>query len=305
MSATPAPIFKKVKKVNYLNNKDLLKEIHLSKNSYCSYLLPEHNLYDLIIDLSGGSLEDSLAYAKLPEQLAKAKEVRATRMTVESGVAVSASDVLDSDVIFRVMTWNHIPVEQKLPKKSEISKKAAKDIIVFIDDEVSDFSDLEDSKTKAEVDDMVHMKVNFPPFQHFKIDSESGEFQCVGKSHWIHGLENGHFSKDHGNITNKLARMYLMLCEKFSMKYNWRGYTYRDEMQASAVLQLTYAGLRFNEAKSENPFAYFSQISNNAFCRILNIEKKSQNIRDDILEANGMSPSMSRQMKDVNYSGKF
>lgn len=303
MSSTPAPIFKKVKKVNYLNNKDLLKEIHLSKNSYCSYLLPEHNLYDLIIDLSGGSLKDSLEFASQPAQILKAKEVRAARISAETGEPVTASDVADTDIIFRIMSWDHIPVEQKLPKKSESTKKSAKDIIVF-DEDASDFSDLEDRKSRSEVDDMVHVKVNFPPFQHFKID-ENGSFQCVGKSHWINGLENGHFSKDHGNITNKLAKMYLMLCEKFSMKYNWRGYTYRDEMQASAVLQLTYAGLRFNEAKSENPFAYFSQISNNAFCRILNIEKKSQNIRDDILEANGMTPSMSRQLKDATYTGKY
>jgi len=97
-------------------------------------------------------------------------------------------------------------------------------------------------------------------------------------------------------ITNKLARMYMMLCEKYSMKFNWRGYTYRDEMEASAILQLTYVGLRFNEAKSANPFAYYTAAVNNSFCRVLNTEKRSQNIRDDILEMNGFNPSFSRQM---------
>ena len=29
---------KQPKKVNYLNNRDILKEIHRSKNTYCSYL---------------------------------------------------------------------------------------------------------------------------------------------------------------------------------------------------------------------------------------------------------------------------
>jgi len=33
----------------------------------------------------------------------------------------------------------------------------------------------------------------------------------------------------------------------------------------------------------------------NSFVRIINIEKRNQNIRDDILEMNGMNPSWTRQ----------
>ena len=141
---------------------------------------------------------------------------------------------------------------------------------------------------------MVHVKVNFPPFQHFKFD-ETNTARCIGKSHWKGTLEDGEFSKEHGQITNKLARMYIMMCEKYAMKYNWRGYTYNDEMRNSAILQLTYVGLRFNEAKSANPFAYYTAAITNSFCRVLNTEKRSQNIRDDILEMNGLNPSWSRQ----------
>jgi hypothetical protein len=85
------------------------------------------------------------------------------------------------------------------------------------------------------------------------------------------------------------------MCEKYAMKYNWRGYTYNDEMRNSAILQLTYVGLRFNEAKSANPFAYYTAAITNSFCRVLNTEKRNQNIRDDILEINGLSPSWTRQ----------
>ena len=35
--------------VNYLNNKDLLEEIHKSKNTYSSYTKPEYNQYDIIL----------------------------------------------------------------------------------------------------------------------------------------------------------------------------------------------------------------------------------------------------------------
>jgi len=289
------PAVKKPKKVNYLNNKDILKEIHSSKTTYCSFVDQEYHRYDLIVDKPDSDLITTLTYAGKPAQIKAAKEVRAARLSIEAGEKLDPKKIPTTDLIFRVMTWDHVPVAQKQPRKT-VKKKTAKDIFVFIDDEDNDdFSDLEDKALKAEIEDMVHVKVNFPPFQHYKLD-ENGSWICVGKSHWIGGMENGHFSKDHGNITNKLARMYMMLCEKYAMKFNWRGYTYNDEMKASAILQLTYVGLRFNEAKSANPFAYYTAAITNSFYRVLNTEKRNQNIRDDILEMNGLNPSFSRQM---------
>ena len=38
-----------IKVKNYLNNKDILKEIHKSKNTYCSYLDPSDADYDMIV----------------------------------------------------------------------------------------------------------------------------------------------------------------------------------------------------------------------------------------------------------------
>lgn len=282
------------KPVNYLNNKDILKEIHESKSSYCFFTKPEYHRYDLIINLPQDSLEKSFQNILKPKNIKEAKKNRAARLSIEKQEKILPKNISETDLVFRVMTWDHIPVSTKQPRKVQ-KKKSAKDLFEFEDqnpDEI--FLDIEDPTNKEEVDDMVHVKVNFPPFQHYKIN-KNGSLYCVGKSHWQGGIKSGSFSKDHGKITDKLARMYIMLCEKYAMKYNWRGYTYRDEMQNSAILQLTYVGLRFNEAKSANPFAYYTAAITNSFCRVLNTEKKNQNIRDDILEMSGLNPSWTRQ----------
>jgi hypothetical protein len=294
-------------KKNYLNNKDILKEIHLSKNSYCSYTEPSNSDYDFIIDyLDNNDLQRSLKYTSDSEVIQRAREGRASRLTQleiaqgtrERGDKIDPDTIKIEDIVFRVMTWDHIPLSPKVARKSA-KPKTAKEIFDFDAEDIDNdsiFDDLTDPKLEKEMglDDMVHVRLNFPPFQHFKIDS-NGSFYCVGKSHWIGDLTTGEFSKDHGQLTNKMALIYLKLCEKYSLRFNWRGYTYVDEMRGAAILQLTYVGLRFNEAKSQNPFAYYTATITNSFCRVLNSEKRVQNIRDDILEMNDLNPSYTRQ----------
>ena len=66
-------------------------------------------------------------------------------------------------------------------------------------------------------------------------------------------------------------------------------------MKGQAILQLAQIGLQFDESKSANPFAYYTAAVTNSFVRVINLEKRNQNIRDDILEMNHMNPSYTRQ----------
>ena len=252
-------------KIKYLTNKDLLKEIHLSKNTYCTFVKPEYHEYDIIVP--------SLEKINI-RTVAEAKRNRASKMTKEIYAAaekkkslkeceVDYKKVNKQDLVFRVMTFEHIPLA---PGRKKTIKNTA------------------DS----------HDKVNFPPFQHWKFD-ENDNLVCVGKSHWQGGIKTGKFNKEHGQMTNNLARMFIKLCERYATRGNVRGYTYNDEMRGQAILQLTQIGLQFDESKSDNPFAYYTAAVTNSFVRIINIEKRNQNIRDDILEMNGMNPSWTRQ----------
>lgn len=258
-----------VPKIKYLTNKDLLREIHLSKNTYCSFSKTEYSDYDLIVP----NLEKINV-----RTIAEAKRNRASRMSKQAHEAavlagnkklpakdfeIDYKKIHKQEVVFRVMTFEHIPLA---PGRKKTLKNTA------------------DS----------HEKVNFPPFQHWKFD-ENDNLICVGKSHWKGGIKTGTFNKEHGKMTDNLARMFLKLCDRYATRGNVRGYTYNDEMKGQAILQLTQIGLQFDESKSDNPFAYYTAAVTNSFVRIINIEKRNQNIRDDILEMNGMNPSWTRQ----------
>jgi hypothetical protein len=149
-----------------------------------------------------------------------------------------------------------------------------------------------------------HERCNFPPFQHWKYN-DNDELVCVGKSHWVGGMDNGYFDKTQGNINNNLAKMFMKLVERYATRSNWRGYTYNDEMKSTALLQLSQIGLQFDESKSENPFAYYTAAITNSFTRVLNLEKRNQVIRDDILEEAGLNPSYTRQTENEIKSGKL
>ncbi len=274
-------------KVNYLNNRDILKEIHLSKNTYCWYRdrVNDHQ-YDIILP----SLD------KINQRtVAEARRNRADRIKRETGEIVDPKKIANTDLVFRITCWDHIPKAPKKLTKAEQKKKKLDEIFELEDVAEDPIEGLED----APVLDMNHVRLNFPPFEHYRIDEDKNPF-IVGRSHWKGDLETGEFCREHGQMTKKLALMFMKLCERYATRSNWRGYTYNEEMRGQALLQLSQIGLQFDESKSQNPFAYYTAAITNSFTRILNIEKKMQNIRDDILEINGLNPSWTRQ----NAGGK-
>lgn len=289
---------------NYLNNKDILKEIHKSKNTYCWWADPANADYDMIITDGRKILKKDILQARKnrAERLAKVAQDAATaegRKTKLDEHAIKLKDVLDTDVVFRVMTWEHVPIDTTPKKKT--SKKAAVAVIDDDDEMLSTEYDLPIDEPKAATK---YVKVNFPPFKHYKIDEEGNPY-CVGISHWKGNPETGEYSRDHGAMTKKLALMFMKLCERYATRSNWRGYTYNDEMRSQALLQLSQIGLQFDESKSQNPFAYYTAAITNSFTRVLNIEKRNQNLRDDILQANGLNPSYTRQGESSSGGGSY
>jgi len=192
------------------------------------------------------------------------------------------------------MTMEHLPLIPKKKPKSSIKHNNNDFILEVIGDLELDDMVIDNKQEVIEDEILIPVKTNFHPFFVYRIDENNIPF-IVGKSHWKGSLDYGSFCQTHGKTTDELAKMYMKLCDRYGTRSNWRGYTYNDEMRGAALIQLIQVGLKFNELKSDNPFAYYTAIVTNSFTRVLLNEKKIQNIRDDILEENGLSPSWTRQ----------
>lgn len=276
------------KKVNYLSNKNLLTAIHKCKMTFCDYDNKEDTVYDISL-----TSKDDIVKRDIIE---KAKENRAKRLSKElhtdavnehtgpdkdkpkaANYKIDPNNIKYTDLVFRVLTYEHIPLALGRKKNPKIT---------------ADY----------------HEYLNFKPFKHYRlvfpegVDQEEAidrglvDVKTVLVSHY----KNGKYNPKGGQITDELARIYLLLVERYSKRPNWNNYTYLDEMKSSALVTLTAMGLLFEESNWENPnpFAYFTKIIEHSFIKVFNAEKKQQTIRDDLLEHAGQNPSFTRQIEN-------
>ena len=180
----------------YLNNRDLLKEIHRSKTTFCSYIDPDYNVYDIILPNLERINIRTIAQAKRNRvsRIAKLQLQKHEKLFPEQKFKLAEflenwKKLTKQDVVFRIMSFDHIPLD---PGRKKTPKTVADH----------------------------HVKLNFHPFQHWKFN-EKDKLIMIGKSHWEGGLENGCYNRDHGNITNELAKMYIMLCSRYASRGNW------------------------------------------------------------------------------------
>lgn len=271
----------KPRRKKYLNNADLLREIHKSKMSFCWLLDDEYSMYDYIVFDESEITEELLEKA----QQLRIKRLNATlvqNIQVERSCGPKKSKQIIQDeqlgiteentpldeVVIRVITDEHIPTEMVKGKEEKI-------------------------------------KTNFESFKHYIVDND-GELCEVARSHWFGDLEDGEFTQTSGRLTNELGKMFIKLAEQISHKGNYRNYTYVDEMRGFALTQLVKKALLFKESKffdpvkpvaQLNPFAYYTSFIDNTFFSVLNTEKRVRNTRDDLLEAYGFNPSHTRQVE--------
>lgn len=93
---------------------------------------------------------------------------------------------------------------------------------------------------------------------------------------------------DRPKMPNYIGECFIKIATHLSYKPNFINYTFRDDMIADGIENCIQYVDNFDPAKSENPFAYFTQIIYFAFLRRIQKEKKQLYIKYKSMERSGL-----------------
>jgi len=90
--------------------------------------------------------------------------------------------------------------------------------------------------------------------------------------------------KETPRVNDYIGECVYLIANRLSTNRNFIGYTYRDEMVGDAIENCLRYIHNFNPEKSNNPFAYFTQIMYYAFLRRIDREKKQTYVKYKTME---------------------
>ena len=105
-------------------------------------------------------------------------------------------------------------------------------------------------------------------------------------------------------IPNYIGECFLKIATHLSYKPNFVNYMFKDDMVCDGIENCVQYINNFNPEKSQNPFAYFTQIIHYAFLRRIQREKKQMEIKNKILERSGYEEVFvdNNTLDGTNYS---
>ena len=109
--------------------------------------------------------------------------------------------------------------------------------------------------------------------------------------------------KEKPRIPRYIGECFLKIATHLSFKPNFVNYMFKEDMVSDGIENCVQYIHNFNPEKSQNPFAYFTQIIHYAFLRRIQKEKKQLEIKNKILEKTGYDQVFERDtLDDSNYS---
>lgn len=115
--------------------------------------------------------------------------------------------------------------------------------------------------------------------------------------------------KEKPRVTDYIGQSILLICNNLAKKPNFSGYTYKQDMISDGIIDCIAAVDNFNPDKTNNPFAYFTQIAWNAFLRRIQKEKKQTYIKHKNYENSVLMDEMwensTAQLKTNEYSDEI
>lgn len=106
-------------------------------------------------------------------------------------------------------------------------------------------------------------------------------------------------------IPKYIGESILLICNNLSRKPNFSRYTYKQDMISDAICDCVAAVINFDPDKTNNPFAYFTQIAWNAFIRRIYKEKKQTYIKHKNYENYYVFEDMAAHSHDVITVNEF
>lgn len=92
-------------------------------------------------------------------------------------------------------------------------------------------------------------------------------------------VEAKRLEKPKPQVSRYIGESILLICNNLAKKPNFSGYTYKQDMISDGIIDCIAAVDNFDPDKTNNPFAYFTQIAWNAFIRRIHKEKKQTYIK--------------------------
>jgi|TARA_R110000803_G_scaffold79661_7_gene145362 DNA-directed RNA polymerase specialized sigma24 family protein len=80
-------------------------------------------------------------------------------------------------------------------------------------------------------------------------------------------------------VPDYIGKCIMMIAQRLATRPNFSGYMYKEEMISDGIENCLQYIHNFNPEKSQNPFAYFTQIIWYAFLRRISKEKKQMYIK--------------------------
>jgi len=106
-------------------------------------------------------------------------------------------------------------------------------------------------------------------------------------------------------VPDYIGECFLKIANHLSYRPNFINYTYRDDMISDGIENcLTYLN-NFNSEKSNNPFAYFTQIIYYAFVRRIQKEKKQVIIKQRMIQESNYDDLALQPGEDREFKNQF
>jgi len=93
--------------------------------------------------------------------------------------------------------------------------------------------------------------------------------------------------KEKPRIPRYIGECFLKIATHLSFKPNFVNYMFKEDMISDGIENCVQYIHNFNPEKSQNPFAYFTQIIHYAFLRRIQREKRQLEIKNKIIEKSG------------------